>query len=59
MRLIKKNEKQRMRQGALEMNAYLIRQLSEGHLSCQSQDLNLLYLNLSTLIDSANLALQC
>jgi hypothetical protein len=58
MRAIKGDEKMRIRQGALDMNAYLITKLSEGSLDINGEDMEMLYLNLLNLSKSANTALE-
>jgi len=57
MRAIKGDEKMRARQGALDMNTYLITKLSEGSLDINGEDVEMLYLNLLNLSKSANTAL--
>jgi hypothetical protein len=57
MRAIKGDDKMKARQGALDMNAYLITKLSDGTLDIHGEDMEMLYLNLLTLSKSANTSL--
>jgi hypothetical protein len=45
------------RQGALDLNAYLLTNIANKTIPAHSEDMDLLYLNLSRLCKSANSAL--
>jgi hypothetical protein len=49
MRAIKGNPNMRARQGALDLNAYLLTNIANKTIPSNSEDMDLLYLNLSRL----------
>ena len=57
MRAIRANQNMRARQGALDLNAYLLTNLANQSIATNSEDINLLYLNLKRVCKSANTAL--
>jgi len=57
MRAIKGNPHMKARQGALDLNAYLLTNITNKKIAPNSEDMDLLFLNLQRLCKSANSAL--